>query len=284
MASAAFRMTSGHDFVAGAVLPKHVSIFVEVSHKTLALELQIFSFRGSLAQNARFGAPDSQFSGKSRTKRSFWSSGSSVFGEILHKTLILERRSFSYRGSLAQNARFGAPDLQFSGKSRTKRSFWSSGSSVFGEILHKTLILERRSFSYRGSLAQNARFGAPDLQFSGKSRTKRSFWSSGFSVFEEVSHKTLVLELRILSFRRGLAQNARLQDPDASGPKGPCYRDPETEILQKWSYRILIEVVLQDPDTEILHKWSYRILVEWAKRSCCRDLVQVLLQYPVTGS
>ena len=43
MASAAFRMTSGHDFVAGAVLLKHASIFVfeEVSHKTLVLELQI---------------------------------------------------------------------------------------------------------------------------------------------------------------------------------------------------------------------------------------------------
>ena len=71
VASAAFRMTSGHDFVVGAVLPKHVSIFVEVSQKTLVLELRIFSFRGSLAQNVRFGAPDSQFSKKSRTKRSF---------------------------------------------------------------------------------------------------------------------------------------------------------------------------------------------------------------------
>ena len=210
MASAAFRMTSGHDFVVGAVLPKHVSIFVEVSQKTLVLELRIFSFRGSLAQNVRFGAPD----------------------------------------------------LQFSRKSRTKRWFWKSGSSVFKEVSHKTFVLELRIFSYRGSLAQNARFGALDLQFSRKSRSKRSFWSSGFSVFEEVSHKTLVLELRILSFRRSLAQNARLQDPDASGPKGPCYRDPETEILQKWSYRILIEVVLQDPDTEILHTWSYRILVD----------------------
>ena len=106
MASAAFRMTSGHDFVASAVLLKHASIFVEVSHTTLVLELRISSFRGSLAQNARFGAPDLQFSKMSRTKRSFWKSG-----------------IFSFRGSLVQNARFGAPDLQFSKKSRTKRSF-----------------------------------------------------------------------------------------------------------------------------------------------------------------
>ena len=140
VASAAFRMTSGHDFVAGAVLLKHASIFVEVSHTTLVLELRISSFRGSLAQNARFGAPDLQFSKMSRTKRSFWKSG-----------------IFSFRGSLAQNARFGAPDLQFSKKSRTKRSFWSSGSSVFEEVSHKTLVLELRIFNFRGSLAEFAR-------------------------------------------------------------------------------------------------------------------------------
>ena len=110
------------------------------------------------------------FSWKSRTKRLFWSAGASVFEEVSHKTLVLEVRSFSFRGSLAQNARFGAPDLQFSRKSRTKRSFWSSGASVFEEVSHKTLVLELRSFSFRGSLAQNARFGAPDLQFSRKSR------------------------------------------------------------------------------------------------------------------
>ena len=147
MASAAFRMTSGHDFVAGAVLLKHVSIFVEVSYKTLVLELRIFSFRGSLAQNARFGSPDLQFSRKSRTKRSFWKSGSSVFEEVSHKTLVLELRSFS----------------------------WSSGASVFEEVSHKTLVLEVRIFSFRGSLAQNTRFGSPDLQFSRKSRRICSF-------------------------------------------------------------------------------------------------------------
>ena len=88
MASAAFRMTSGHDFVAGAVLLKHVSIFVEVSYKTLVLELRIFIFRGSLAQNARFGSPDLQFSRKSRTKHSFWKSGSSVFEEVSQNLLV----------------------------------------------------------------------------------------------------------------------------------------------------------------------------------------------------
>ena len=216
VASAAFRMTSGHDFVAGAVLLKHASIFVEVSHKTLILERQSFSFRGSLAQNARFGAPDLQFSRKSRTKRSFWKSGSSVFEEVSHKALVLEVWIFIFRGSLAQNARFGAPDLQ-----------------VSKEISHKTLVLEVQSFSFRGSLAQNACFGSPDLQFSRKSRTKRSFWKSGSSIFEEVSHKTLVLELRIFNFRGSLAEFARLQYLDASGPKV----DPNTEILRQRSCR-----------------------------------------------
>ena len=154
MASAAFRMTSGHDFVAGAVL---------------------LHFRGSLVQNARFGAPDLHFSRKSPTKRSFWKSGASVFEEVSHKTLVLELRSFSFRGSLPQNARFGAPELQFSRTSRTKRSFWSSGASVFEEVSHKTLVLEVRIFSFRGSLAQNTRFGSEDLQFSRKSRRICSF-------------------------------------------------------------------------------------------------------------
>ena len=58
MASAAFRITSGHDFVAGTVLLKYFSIFAEVSYKTLVLEVRSFNFRGNLVQNARFGSPE----------------------------------------------------------------------------------------------------------------------------------------------------------------------------------------------------------------------------------
>ena len=123
MASPGFRITSGHDFVAGVILLKHISIFVEVSHKMLILERRSFSFRGSLAQNARFGSPDFQFSRKFRIKRSIRSSGSLVFEEVSYKMLVLELRLFSFRGSLAQNARFRAPALQFSRKSRIKCSF-----------------------------------------------------------------------------------------------------------------------------------------------------------------
>ena len=57
-------------------------------------------------------------------------------------------------------------------------------------------------------------------------------------------------------------------------PKGSSHRDPETEILHKLSH---------DLDTEISHKWAYTILKQWAKRSCYRDLAQVLLQDPDTS-
>ena len=56
--------------------------------------------------------------------------------------------------------------------------------------------------------------------------------------------------------------------------KGSSHRDPETEILHKLSH---------DLDTEISHKCAYRILIQWAKRSCHRDLAQVLLQDPDTS-
>ena len=261
-----------------------------------------FHFRGSLAQNARFGSPELQFSRKSRTKRSFWMSGALVFEEVSHKTLVLELRIFSFRGSLSQNARFGSPELQFSRKSLTKRSFWKSGALVFEEVSHKTLVSELRIFSFRGSLSQNARFGSPELQFSRKSRTKRSFWMSGALVFEEVSHKiqkassyrdpktdlTQVVEkdpdtsrLKVSSYR-DLAKVVP-QDPDTSGPKGLIQRSCTsvliTGILYKCSCRILIQwpkgSSYRDPErdlalvllhTEILHKWCYRIPTQAVQR------------------
>ena len=115
---------------------------------------------------------------------------------------------------------------------------------------------------FRGSLAENTRFGSPDL-----------------SVFEEVSHKTLNLEVRIFGFRGSLAEFARLQEPDTSAPKGSSHR----ELERAWD-RDLAEVVLQDPDTVVqgpdteilfLHKWSYRILIQVVQKgssSWDRDL------------
>ena len=75
----------------------------------------------------------------SRTICSFWSSGFSIFEEVSQKTLVLEVRIFSFRGRLAENARFGSLDLQFA---------------------QNLLVLEVRIFSFRGSLAENAPFPA----------------------------------------------------------------------------------------------------------------------------
>ena len=127
--------------------------FVEVSQKTLVLEVRIFSFRGSLAENTRFAAPDSQFSRKSRRKRSFWSSGFSISGTSRRK------RSFSVLEGVAENA----PDLQFSRMSQ------------------KTLLLDLRILSFQKTLfsRQSRPFGSPGLQFSRKSRRICSDTRSG---------------------------------------------------------------------------------------------------------
>ena len=71
--------------------------------------------------------------------------------------------------------------------------------------------------------------------------------------------------------------------PDhASGPEGSSYRDPETEILHKCYYRILIQVVQKDPAAEILYKWSYRILKQVVQKDPHIDFAQVVLQDPET--
>ena len=98
---------------------------------------------------------------------------------------------------------------------------------------------------------------------------------------------------RILTQRSSNTDLAQVvqQDPDTV-----VQHDP-TEILQKWSYRILIEVILQDPDKEILrkcphnrvlvYKCSCRILIQLVQRiltqrSSNTDLAQVVQQDPHT--
>ena len=44
-------------------------------------------------------------------------------------------------------------------------------------------------------------------------------------------------------------------------------QDPHREILRKWSYRILIEVVEKDPEIEILRKCSSRMIQVVHKKS-----------------
>ena len=70
------------------------------------------------------------------------------------------------------------------------------------------------------------------------------------------------------SWYRDFAQVV-LEDPDTCGPK-----DPGTEILYKWSYRILIQVVQKYPHTEIL---KHRSCTSCPTGSWYRDLAQVRL-------
>ena len=112
MASAAFRMAPSHDFVAGAILLKHVSIFADVS-----LGIRIVSFRGSLAENARFGSLELQFLRMSRGICSFWKSGSSVFEEVSQEVWM----------------------FNFANAHRIF-SFWKPGPSVFEDVSQKTLL------------------------------------------------------------------------------------------------------------------------------------------------
>ena len=79
-----------------------------------------------------------------------------------------------------------------------------------------------------------------------------------------------------------------LQDSDTSDPKGSSYKVPKTNLAQ---------VVEKDPDTEILYKWSYRILIEVVDKDreteilvgppiqdlCIRILLDHLYQDPVVA-
>ena len=98
---------------------------------------------------------------------------------------------------------------------------------------------------------------------------------------------------RFGSWYRDLAQVVP-QGPGTSGPtgspQGSWYRDPETEVLHKWSYKILIQVFWKDPHTEILrqrsctsattgswYKWSKRILIQRSCYKCRADLPSLLV-------
>ena len=55
----------------------------------------------------------------------------SLLEEVSYKTLVLETWRFTFGGRLERNARFGDLVLHFWRKSRTKRSFWRLGASLF---------------------------------------------------------------------------------------------------------------------------------------------------------
>ena len=76
-----------------------------------------------------------------------------------------------------------------------------------------------------------------------------------------------------------MGQKILLQRSCTSAPTVSCNR-----ILIQVVQRILTQRSWnRDLDTEISHKCAYRILIQWAKRSCYRDLAQVLLEDPDTS-
>ena len=155
---------------------------------------------------------------------------------------------FHFRGSLAENARFGSPGLEFSRKSRRKRSFWKSGTSNSSSVSQNL----RRIFSFRRSLAENARFGSLDLQFLPMSC---SFWKSGSSVFEEVSKKTLLFPLGTASrkcFRRRRFMHVAAVAASRMWPQPPlhgCYRSHRFKNLTAvTASKMLPQTPLQECD------------------------------------
>ena len=185
-----------------------LSVFANVSYKTLILEGLFVSFCECLVQNAHFGRSLCQFLRMSRTKRSFWKVSLSVFANVSYETLILEGLFVSFCECLVRNAHFGRSLCEFLRMSNTKRSFWTISLSVFANVSYETLILEGLFVSFCECLARNAHFGRSLCQFLRMSRTKRSFWKVSLSVFANVSYKTLILDDLFVSFCECLVRNA----------------------------------------------------------------------------
>ena len=100
-----------------------LSVFANVSYKTLILEGLFVSFCECLVRNAHFGRSLSLFLRMSRTKRSFWKVSLSVFANVSYETLILEGLFVCFCECLVRNAHFGRFLCLFLRMSRTKRLF-----------------------------------------------------------------------------------------------------------------------------------------------------------------
>ena len=282
--------------------------FASVSWKTLVLEIwsvvfcmrlvqntrSNFNFCESLVRFARFGAPDSPFSWKSRIKRSFWSSGFSVFVEVSHKTLVLELRIVRFLKVSHKTLVLELRIVRFL-KVSHKTLVLELRIVRFLKVSHKTLVLELRIFSFWGSLAHNARFGSPDLQWSTRILKQRCCTRVLIQRVENgvIQRSSDILPYRILIqwSKRVLIQRPR---------RGSWHRDVETKMLykgptgswHKWlKERVLKQRcctrILQDPDKRVekirtQRSWyrskilgSYRdpdilpdrILIQWSKGS-----------------
>ena len=247
--SAAFRMTSPHDFVAGAVLLKH------------GFDMWTFC-RGRACRERRM-----------RVKLCF----------LIAKRNLLRRSCMS----IPRNAgKVAISDFQVQPSSIGRAECQAIYSFIIRkEIFYKrsymwtsctrnleTEILHTRS-AYR-DLAQEIRM-------------QKTWWTRDphTEILHKRSYRILMQRSRQRSCTRDLAPEIRTQRSCASGPKrswsctrgptGSWCRGPRTGILHKRSWdRDLAHEVLQDPAAEIprrsytsgsretLHKSSYRILIQ----------------------
>ena len=95
------------------------------------------------------------------------------------------------------------------------RVSWKTFALEVWILTLKTFVLEVWILTFCESLVENVRFGSLDSHFLRKSRGKRSFWKSGFSLLANVSWKTLVLEGLILTFVESLVENVRFGSLDS---------------------------------------------------------------------
>ena len=124
--------------------------------------------------------------------------------------MVLEDRNVSLRGRCKESdtlfdscegLRFWNLNLRISLRGQRKFRMTYSHDFVADAVLLKSETCFH--FSWK---SENARFRKSGSSvFEDEVSQKRSFWKSETSVFEEVSHKKLVLELRILTLRGSLA-------------------------------------------------------------------------------
>ena len=307
VASAAFRMTSAHDFVAGTVLLEHGfemwTLCGDRACRVRGMQVKLRFWiskcnplRRSCVSSARNAGeiaisefevePFADFTERSCTRGPTTNPDAEILTErswtkdphtdILHKRSYRILMQTSWQRDLGQEIRRQ--------RSCTRGPTGSWCRDPDREILHKR-------FTYR-DLAQEV-LQDPDADI----MTERS-WTRDPQT--EVWHKRSYRIPMQTSWQRDLGQKILIQTSCTSGPTGfwSCRRDPQTEILHKWfctsghtrswcthhdreilhkrfAYRDLAQEVPEDPDAEIQRSW-HRHLIQ--KRSSYTDLAQVLLQ------
>ena len=120
-------------------------------------------------------------------------------------------QNFPVLRSLVQNARFESIAFDFLPKLCGKQVLLQFGIPIFARASWKTLVLELWILSFCESLVENDPFAIRDSPFLRELRGKRSFWSSGFSVFAKASWEMFALKAWIFTFCESIVANAALE-------------------------------------------------------------------------